>query len=146
VIDLHYQVDYNAIVNLISKAKELDDNDKLFARLAEIERIKQDFKHVQALLDEIELGIKGEINAKAKALYGPVWQAIKGDGYKITRSYTGSIYEIAGEPAPELIEVKQTVKSKLVDEYVKAKGTLPEGIGYNPNRGEAIRITVKDDE
>jgi len=23
---------------------------------------------------------------------------------------------------------------------------LPEGIGYNPNRGEAIRITVKDDE
>ena len=146
MIDLHYQVDYNAIVNLISKAKELDDNDKLFARLAEIERIKQDFKHVQALLDEIELGIKGEINAKAKALYGPVWQAIKGDGYKITRSYTGSIYEIAGEPAPELIEVKQTVKSKLVDEYVKAKGTLPEGIGYNPNRGEAIRITVKDDE
>jgi len=83
---------------------------------------------------------------RPKALYGPQWQAIKGEGYKITRSYTGSIYEVTGEPAPELIEIKKSIKSKLVDEYVKAEGKLPEGIGYNPNRGEAIRITVKDDE
>ena len=98
------------------------------------------------MLDKLELEIKAEINAKAKALYGPNWKAIKGDGYKITRSSTGSIYEITGEPAPELVEIKRSLKSKLVDEYVKAKGQLPEGVGYNPIRGQAIRITVKDDE
>jgi hypothetical protein len=146
VIDLHYKLDDQAIKNLINEAAELENNNELFGRLAEIARAKQDFKDVAEVLDKVELEIKAEINDQAKALYGPQWHAIKGDGYKITRSYTGSIYEIAGEPAPELIEVKQSIKSKLVDEYVKAKGTLPEGIGYNPNRGEAIRITVKDDE
>jgi hypothetical protein len=146
VIDLHYKLDDQAIKNLISEAADLENNDELFGHLAEIARIMQDFHDVQDLLDKLHLDIKTEINDKAKALYGPQWQAIKGDGYKITRSHTGSIYEIAGEPAPELIEVKQSIRSKLVDEYVKAKGTLPEGIGYNPNRGEAIRITVKDDE
>ena len=146
MIDLHYQVNDKAIKSLIREADDLERNDELFSHLAQIARIKQDFKDVEELLDKLELEIKAEINEKAKALYGPQWQAIKGDGYKITRSYTGSIYEIAGEPAPELIEVKQTIKSKLVDEYVKAKGTLPAGIGYNPNRGEAIRISVKDDE
>jgi hypothetical protein len=146
VIDLHYKLDDQAIKSLISEASELENNDELFGHLAEIARIKQDFKDVTEVLDRLELEIKQEINEKAKALYGPQWQAIKGDGYKITRSYTGSIYEVTGEPAPELIEVKKSIKSKLVEEYVKAKGTLPEGIGYNPNRGEAIRITVKDDE
>ena len=146
MIDLHYKLDDQAIKSLISEASELENNDELFGHLAEIARIKQDFKDVTEVLDRLELEIKQEINEKAKALYGPQWQAIKGDGYKITRSYTGSIYEVTGEPAPELIEVKKSIKSKLVEEYVKAKGTLPEGIGYNPNRGEAIRITVKDDE
>jgi hypothetical protein len=146
VIDLHYKLDDQAIKSLISEASELENNDELFGHLAEIARIKQDFKDVTEVLDRLELEIKQEINEKAKALYGPQWQAIKGDGYKITRSYTGSIYEVTGEPAPELIEVTKSIKSKLVEEYVKAKGTLPEGIGYNPNRGEAIRITVKDDE
>jgi hypothetical protein len=146
VIDLHDKLDDQAIKSLISEASELENNDELFGHLAEIARIKQDFKDVTEVLDRLELEIKQEINEKAKALYGPQWQAIKGDGYKITRSYTGSIYEVTGEPAPELIEVTKSIKSKLVEEYVKAKGTLPEGIGYNPNRGEAIRITVKDDE
>jgi hypothetical protein len=146
VIELNYKLDDQAIKNLISEAAELESNDELFGGLAEVARIKQDFRDVEEVLDKLELDIKSEINDKAKALYGPQWQAIKGDGYKITRSYTGSIYEVTGEPAPELVEVKRSIKSKLVDEYVKAKGTLPEGIGYNPNRGEAIRITVKDDE
>jgi hypothetical protein len=146
VIDLYYRVDDQAIKNVIQEAGDLESNDELFSHLAQIARIKRDFKDVEEVLDKLELEIKTEINDRAKALYGPQWQAIKGDGYKITHSYTGSIYEVTGEPAPELVEVKQSIKSKLVDEYVKSKGTLPEGIGYNPNRGEAIRITVKDDE
>jgi hypothetical protein len=146
VIELNYKLDDQAIKNLISEAAELENNGELFGRLAEIARIKQEFRDVEEVLDKLELEIKAEINEKAKALYGPQWQAIKGDGYKITRSHTGSIYEVTGEPAPELVEIKRSIKSKLVDEYVKAKGTLPEGIGYNPNRGEAIRISVKDDE
>jgi hypothetical protein len=146
VIDLHYQVDDQAIRNLISEAAELENNDQLFGRLAEIARIKQDFKDVEEVLDKLELDIKAEISAKAKALYGPDWKAIKGPRYKIIRSSTGSIYEITGEPAPELVEIKRSLNSKLVDEYVKAKGELPDGVGYNPIRGQAIRITVKDDE
>jgi hypothetical protein len=146
VIDLHYKLDDQAVKNLISEAAELENNAELFGRLAEIARIKADFRDVEEQLDNLELDIKAEINDKAKALLGPQWQAIKGDGYKITRSHTGSIYEVTGEPAPELVEVKKSIKTKLVDEYIKAKGTLPEGIGYNPNRGEAIRISVKDDE
>ena len=146
MIDLHYKRDDQAVKNLISEAAELENNAELFGRLAEIARIKADFRDVEEQLDNLELDIKAEINDKAKALLGPQWQAIKGDGYKITRSHTGSIYEVTGEPAPELVEVKKSIKTKLVDEYIKAKGTLPEGIGYNPNRGEAIRISVKDDE
>jgi hypothetical protein len=146
VIELNYQVDDEAIKELVQSAAELEDNDELFSRLAEIARVKQDFRDVEEVLDKLELEIKAEINAKAKALYGAQWQAIKGNGDKITRSHTGSIYEIIGKPAEELIEIKQSIKSKLVEEYVKAKGKLPEGIGYNPNRGEAIRISVTDDE
>ena len=146
MIDLHYKVDDQAIRNLITEADELGNNDELFGHLAEIARIKQDFKDVAEVLDQLELDIKAEISEKAKALYGPDWKAIKGHGYKITRSSTGSIYEITGEPAPQLVEIKRSLNSKLVDEYIKAKGELPEGVGYNPIRGQAIRITVKDDE
>jgi hypothetical protein len=146
VIDLHYKLDDQAIKSLISEAAELENNDELFGRLAEIARIKQEFRDVEEVFDKLELEIKAEINEKAKALLGPDWKVIKGHGYKITRSSTGSIYEITGEPAPELVEIKRSLNSKLVDEYMKAKGELPDGVGYNPIRGQAIRITVKDDE
>ena len=146
MIELHYQLDDEALRNLITEASELNDNDELFGRLAEIDRLKQDFSEVKDVLDKYEADVKAEINSKATALYGPNWDAIKGHGYKITRSATGSKYDIIGEPAAELIEVKRSLKSKLVDEYVKAHAALPEGVGYNPLRGQSIRITVKDDE
>jgi hypothetical protein len=146
VIELNYKLDDQAIRNLITEANELEDNEQLFGRLAEIDRLKQDFEDVRDILDKFEADIKGEINSKATALYGTDWKVIKGNGYKINRSATGSKYDIIGEPAAELIEVKRSLKSKLVDEYVKAKGELPEGVGYNPIRGQSIKITVKDDE
>jgi hypothetical protein len=50
------------------------------------------------------------------------------------------------ETVPELIGLNAITTYNKMRQDVKAKGTLPEGIGYNPNRGEAIRISVKDDE
>ena len=146
MVELHYQLDSDGLKTLIEEATSLEENQALFDKLAEVQRIKAGFQEVADLIDKHEREVKAAINQKAKALYGPDWTAIAGQGYKITRSKTGSVYDITGKPPKDLVEVKTTVKTKLVDEYVKSKGKLPKGIELNPKRGESIRIKVTSDD
>lgn len=140
------EIDIDAIKKIADEALSLDDNAAIFAKLAEFAHVKGQLDDALDAIKTAEAEIKGIINAKAKQLYGPNWQAISGAGYKISRSFTGAKYEQIGAAPEEFIVIKQSVDSKAVDNYVKANSALPEGIAVNQSRGESIRMTIKDVE
>jgi len=144
-IEINLSIDLAAIKRDIEEAKELNDNDNMFMRLAQIARAKAEVKAALELVESLEQDIKGTINTKAKALYGDTWTAIKGDNYKITRSGTGAVYETTGDVEETFLSIKVSVNADAVKKYIKENATLPDGIGYSKVRGEALRITVKDD-
>jgi hypothetical protein len=146
IIKIHADIDIEAVQKIADEALSLDDNAALFGKLAEFAHVKAQIKDLGDLIDKAEIEIKGIINSKAKALYGPNWQAIAGPGYKISRSFTGAKYEQVGAAPEEFIIVKQSVDSKAVDNYVKGNSALPEGIAVNQARGESIRMTIKEVE
>lgn len=145
-IKLELEIDLEQLKETIENAPDLKDNQELFSRLTEVYRAKQ---MVNDILDEIisiEATAKGLIKSKADALYGANWTAIKGKGYKITKSGTGAVYSIAPDQKPpkKFLVVKESLDSKLISEYLKETGKLPKGIDYNPSRGSSIRVTVQD--
>lgn len=146
VITINVEIDVEELQNIIKDAATLEDNALLFGKLAEIGKARKIIKDAVEAIDKIDAEAKGFINAKAKALYGNNWQTIVGPGYKIGRSFTGAKYEQIAPASEEFIVIKQSVDSKAVENYVKAHSELPEGIAVNQMRGEAIRITVKEDE
>lgn len=129
----------------IASAKDLNDNEAAFAELAKVSQVKKQIKDVLDTLESIEADAKSEIDSRAKALYGSDWQAIAGRGYKISRSKTGSVYNINPElkPNKKYLIIKETVNSKLVDAEVELNGKLPKGIEINPDRGTMIKVTIK---
>lgn len=143
---IHAVIDMEAVQKIVDEALSLEDNAAIFNKLAEVAQVKGMLADAQEALDKVDREVKGMINAKAKALYGPNWQAIAGPGYKISRSFTGAKYEQVGPAPEEFIVIKQSVDSKAVENYVKANNKMPEGIAVNAARGESIRITVKDIE
>lgn len=145
-ITINAELDLEAIEKIAEEALSLDDNAALFAKLAEFATVKHQLDDALDAIKKVEADIKGIINAKAKALYGPNWQAIAGPGYKISRSFTGAKYEQVGAAPEEFIIIKQSVDSKAVDNFVKGNSALPEGIAVNQSRGESIRMTIKEVE
>lgn len=143
-ISIQLEIDVKELQEAVENADSLNDNAAVFGQLAIIGRAKKELGDAADLLKQVEDMAKGLINAKAKALYGPDWTAIEGPGYKITRSGTGSVYDVIDpKAAEEFIEVEFKPDAKAIKEYEKGHNALPEGIGYNPQRGESIRITVK---
>lgn len=147
-LSLNIEINLEPIVKAIEGSKTLDDNELLFAQLSAIEFDKEQINLLQESFDKVYKEIKQVINDKAKALYGPKWSAIQGKNYKITRSLTGSVYQIIDlDKIPEdLLKVEMTVESKLVEDYIKSNSKLPEGLGYNPNRNESLRIKVNPND
>ena len=145
-IDINVTIDLAEVEGIAEAALSLDDNAALFSKLAEFATVKRQLDDAMDAIKKVETDIKGIINAKAKQLYGPQWQAISGPGYKISRSYTGAKYEQVGSAPEQFIIVKQSVDSKAVDNYVKETSELPEGIAVNTARGESIRLTIKEVE
>lgn len=147
-LELTLKVDLEAITKAVEASKTLDDNELLFAKLSAFALDKKQVDAFNEAFEGIERMVKRVINDKAKALYGPNWTAIKGSNYKITRSLTGSVYQILElEKVPEdLLKVKIEVESKKVEDFVKANSKLPEGLTYNPSRNESLRITVNASE
>lgn len=144
-IEISAIIDLEDILDAIKNAKDLNDNDELFKRLAQIKKWNNEVKAVQDILTKVEIDVKGLINARAKALYGDEWSAIAGRGYKVTRSATGAVYEISGDVEEKYLKVKVGVDATEVKNYVKANSKLPDGISYNPERNDSIRITVNED-
>lgn len=145
-LELTIKVDLEAITKAVEESKTLEDNELLFAKLSAFAFDKKQVEAFNDAFEQVERMVKQVINDKAKALYGPNWTAIKGQNYKITRSLTGSVYQILDlEKVPEdILKVKMDIDSKKVNDYVKANSKLPEGLTVNPNRNESLRIMVKE--
>lgn len=135
-----------ALQGLLETATKLEDNQQLFEQLASISKAK---KLVESALEEVEAvesDAKALINAKAKALYGPDWQAIAGEGYKISRQQTGSVYELSDpdKVADEFVKIKMDPNAAAITNYREThENALPEGVSLNEQRGESIRIAIK---
>lgn len=137
------EIDVDQVISQIDKAKELENNSELFTTLASLSATKKMIDEAYDKYVEVEQNIKQAINDKAKSVYGVKWEAIAGEGYKITRSLTGSVYELTDRVQSKFVVVKKTPNTKEINAYIKAKSKLPAGVEYNPNRGESLRITVK---
>lgn len=147
-ITIHFEIELDELKSRIEEAASLDDNADVFAGLADVYRAKKDVDDLVDQVKSIEADLKAAINSRAKALYGPAWEAIKGDNYKITRSKTGPVYNVVDPDAvdPLFVEVKFAPVTKAIEEFIKAESKLPPGIDRNPSRGEMIRVTVNTDE
>lgn len=146
-IKIELELDIEALKEVVEKSKDLNDNQELFSQLVEVYRAKKQIADVLDQLISIETEAKGFIKAKADALYGKEWTAIKGKGYKISKSGTGAVFSIQpdAKPPKKFLVIKESLDSKLVEAHIKETGKLPKGIDYSPNRGTMIRITVNEE-
>ncbi len=145
-IKIELEINIDELKDIVNDATDLNDNQQLFSNLVEFERAK---KRINAVLDQlisIESDAKGLIKSKAEALYGSEWSAIKGKGYKITKSSTGAVFNIFGKPPKEFLVIKEALDTKLVEAHIKETGKLPKGIEYSPSRGTSLRITVDSND
>lgn len=131
------------IKSVIEKSTDLKDDKSFFYNLSVITKYKNLVKDALEDIEKLEKDTKGLINAKAKALYGDNWQVIDGNGFSITRSRTGEIYTINGEPNKKFVIVKKSVDSKAVEDFILENEKLPAGIELSDKRGESLRITLK---
>lgn len=147
-LKLNISINLESITKAVEESKTLDDNELLFAQLSSFALDRKQVDAFNEAFEEVERMVKQVINDKAKALYGSHWKAISGTGYKITRSNTGSTYEISEPEKVEdsFLKVKFSVNSREVENYIKANSKLPEGLIYNPNRSESIRIKIENDD
>lgn len=144
-VKINATLDLQASLDAIKASKTLKDDKLVFEKLAEFQAVKDQLAAAKEQLDDVEQQVKQAINDRAKATYGNQWDSIVSDGYKITRSFTGSVFNV-GDPAKvgdEFLKVELKPETKKIEDYIKSKGSLPEGLDYNPDRGESIRITVK---
>ena len=144
-LELQVTLDIGQIRKTIEASKNLQEDHEVFKSLSSLMEVKRLVSELNEVWDQAEREIKQAINDKAKALYGTQWRAIDGDGFKVTRSMSGSVYQIIDpDKVPEeMLEIKVGVKTKAVDNFIKEKSTLPEGIAYNPDRNEQLRINLK---
>lgn len=145
-ISIVIDIDPDKLTDLIGKAKDLNDNNKVFATLSKVRKPMADLKDALETIEAIERDIKQAISDKARALYGNDWKVISGTGYKIGRQLSGAVYEMNGEPDERFLVIKKSIDSKAVTEYVKGEGKLPKGITAATNRTESIRITLPEVE
>lgn len=145
-ITISLEINVDELKSEIENADSLNDNQKVFKQLALVGIAKKQVEDALELVKQVESQAKLLIDDKAKALYGVNWSAIAGQGYKVTKSLTGTVYEIGDpEKAKEYIKVEVKPDSDKIKDYIKSHSSLPDGIDYNPNRGSSIKITVNED-
>ena len=142
-ISLQVEVDLNGIRDAIKTSEKLEDR-KLFEQLAQVDDAKSAVKAVLAEVEEAEAEAKALINERAKKMLGEKWEAIEGDGFKITRSMTGAVYVI-DEGVVDDGFVKKEVKpdTDAIEEFHKNEGKYPDGVQPNEKRGDRITIKAK---
>lgn len=139
------KIDEEALKANILEATDLNDNEAMFERLTEITKAKKELSDALDKIAGLESLAKSEIDSRAKTLYGNDWQAIVGSGYKISKSYTGAVYNISPDvkPAKKYLVIKESVNTKAVEAELEVSGKLPKGIEPNKARGTMIRISLK---
>ena len=131
---------------IIDKAKDFETDEEFFKALASISAAKGIAAEALEIIETFEQAAKGMINAKAKALYGPDWQVIKSEHFKISRSFTGQLYEItnADDVEPDFLKVSFKPNAREIETFRETHDNkLPEGIAINEHRGESIRVAIK---
>lgn len=139
------KIDEEALKSSILEATDLNDNEAMFAKLTEISKAKKELADALDQISSLESLAKSEIDSRAKTLYGNDWQAIAGSGYKISKSYTGAVYNISPDvkPAKKYLVIKESINTKVVEAELEVSGKLPKGIEPNKSRGTMIRISLK---
>lgn len=139
------KIDEEALKANILEATDLNDNEAMFERLTEIAKAKKELSDALDKIAGLESLAKSEIDSRAKTLYGNDWQAIVGSGYKISKSYTGAVYNISPDvkPSKKYLVIKESVNTKAVEAELEVSGKLPKGIELNESRGTMIRISLK---
>ncbi len=142
--EINIRIDEERIEKIIRKSKNLQTDEAVFSEIAWIMDNKRVIDEMNEVWEELERKVKQALNDKAKELLGKDWTALDGDGFSLRRSLTDSVYTLTDpDKVPEdLLDVKISVKSKEVDNYIKANSKLPDGLSYNPNRNESIRIKL----
>jgi hypothetical protein len=142
--EINIRIDEDRILKTIRKSKDLSTDEAVFSELTWIMDNKRVIDQMNEVWEDLERKVKQALNDKAKSLLGKDWSALDGDGFSLRRSLTGSVYTLTDpDKVPEeLLDVKITVKSKEVDNYIKANSKLPDGLSYNPKRNESIRIKL----
>lgn len=133
------------ITQAIEKSKDLKADRKVFTELAQVALARKEVEDILDQIEAVEREVKLAVNARAKALYGEDWTAVQGPGFKFSRSFGGSIYDIP-EPAKvdtKFLKVTVRPNTDKINEFRETKNALPDGIELNPNRNESIKITVK---
>ena len=143
-LELTISIDIDRIEKIIRKSKDLREDEAVFSELAWLMEARGNVDQLVEEWEDAERQIKQALNDKAKSLLGKDWSALDGDGFSLRRSLTGSVYQLVDpEAAPkEVLDIKIGVNSKAVTEYIKANSKLPDGLAYNPNRNESIRIKL----
>jgi len=144
VIDIELKVDIKKLRETIESALDLNDNQQLFEQLIEFERVKKQVANIMDSIKSIEADAKGLIASKANALYTDKWEAVSGKNYKITKSPTNNVFNITDAVEAEFVVVKKTANTKIINQYIKDNGKLPNGVDYNMERGTSIRINIKE--
>lgn len=139
----YFGINVDELKKSVENASKIADAEEFFKQMSAVAGIKKLLKNALEDIEGVETDAKGLINSKAKAEYGADWQVIAGDGFKITRSKTGDLYLVNGNPNKQFIKVKTSVDSKAVEEFVAKNDKLPAGIEINDQRGESLRITIK---
>jgi len=142
--ELHIILDAGRIESVIRKSKDMQTDEKILHELSWLMEGKQAVDNLVDEWEALERKIKQALNDKAKTLLGPEWKALDGDGFSLRRSMTGSVYQLTDPDKVDdkLLEVKLSVKTKEVENYIKANSKLPEGLSFNPSRNEQIRIKL----
>ncbi len=144
MIELSIRINDDRIEKIIRMSKALQVDEAVFSEIAWLMELKNNVETLNEEWEALERKIKEALNDKAKALLGKDWSALDGDGFSLRRSLTGSVYQLVDpELAPkEVLDIKIGVNSKAVTDYIKANSKLPDGLAYNPNRNESIRIKL----
>lgn len=138
-------LDLEQFKSVIENVKKAETDEQFFMALSAIAIAKKVLGDAVEVVENYEAQAKGLINAKAKALYGPDWQVIKGERFKISRSFTGAIYEIDEDKvAEDFVKVKFMPNAREIETFRETHDNkLPDGVAINEHRGESIRIAVK---
>jgi hypothetical protein len=143
VIEISFSVSKSATLDAINKATDLQNDSDVFRSLSVLAEIKDDIKEIETPINELYKQVIQAISKKAQELYGKDWKVIKGNDYSISRSYSGAVYQITDDTPDQFIKIERKPNTDEIENYIKENSKLPDGVDYNPDRSESIRVKLQ---